>query len=183
MGKGVWPNFSEISRTGPRGGFLNMAEFDQRMSNYGQKGKMILIDKEGSLMTAGEYAQIFPDPGPYSLGKLPYFLKISKIRESIYCAENICNPRTYSIWRNMIYRAGYAETMIGEPRRHLATSELQLADQYFCNLVWETAIVDKFPARNAMGRSLTDYRLMVELLPKSDPLGRPSGKPSISGAI
>ena len=35
-----------------------MAEFDRRRANDGQKGTMIIIDKEGSLGDVGEYDQI-----------------------------------------------------------------------------------------------------------------------------
>ena len=35
-----------------------MAEFDQRRAKGGQKDKMIIIDKEGSLGDVGEYDQI-----------------------------------------------------------------------------------------------------------------------------
>ena len=48
----------------------------------------------------------------YRLGKLQYFFKISKIGEVIYCSENICSRKAYKFWRNMLYREGYAETML-----------------------------------------------------------------------
>ena len=77
MEKAAWPSFSEIPRMDSPREFLNMAESNQRRAKDGQKGKMIIIDKEGSLMTVGEYAQLSLEPGSYRLGKLPYFLKIS----------------------------------------------------------------------------------------------------------
>ena len=85
--------------------FLNMADFDRRSSKEFQKGKMIVIDKEGSLRAADGYGRISRDAGAYHLGKLPYFLKISKIREVVYCIGNICNRRTCRIWHNMLYRS------------------------------------------------------------------------------
>ena len=85
---------------------------------------MIILDKEGSLRASGEYASIYLEPAPYNIWGIPYFAKVSEIREIIYCAEGTCNRTTYLVWRNMIYKAGYAESMIGEHRRRLATSEL-----------------------------------------------------------
>ena len=51
----------------------------------------------------------------------------------------------------MLYRAGYAETMIGEPHRHLETPELDHVGQYSRNLVPETSCEDELAAQNAMG--------------------------------
>ena len=82
---GIWPKRGEISRMGPLGrgggGFLNIAECNLLRPKDGKGDKMITIDKEGILRTADEYEQISLDPGSYNLGKLPYFLKVSKIRK------------------------------------------------------------------------------------------------------
>ena len=73
---------------------LNMAEFTTAKSKDGLKDKTLIIDKDGSLKTVKEYEQISLGRGSYYLAKLPYFLKISKIREIIYCSENICARKT-----------------------------------------------------------------------------------------
>ena len=142
---------------------------------------MILIGKEGSPMTSNEYDQISPDPGSYNIGKLPYSPEVSKIREIICCAAGICNRWAYRIWRNMIYTVGYAETMIGEPHRHLATSELEQAGRYFWNLVFGTSRKDMRSIQSAMRETLTDYRLLVDLLHKSVPFGRTADNQSRTG--
>ena len=135
-----------------RAEFLNMSEFNQRRAKDGRKGKLIIIDKEGSPRTVEECGQIFLDPGSYHLGQLPYFLKISKTREAICCSENICNRRTYRTWRNMLYRAGYAETTIGESHRHSATPELEQVDRYFWNLALATSSKGKLSAKTQWGK-------------------------------
>ena len=44
---------------------------------------MIILDKEGGLKTSDGQESISNDAGTYRLGKLPYFLNNSKIREII----------------------------------------------------------------------------------------------------
>ena len=105
--------------------YMNIAECNRKRDKGCQKAKMIILAKEGSLRGACEYESISLDPAEYNTGKLPYFAKISKIRESIFRAEGICTRKTYLIWRNITYKVGYTATMIGESRRHLVTSELE----------------------------------------------------------
>ena len=71
--------------------------------------------------------------------------------------------------------------MIGEPRRHLATPELEQVDPYFWNLVSETSSKDELSGQNAMGRSLNDPRLTIEMLPKSISLAHTGRGASSSG--
>ena len=75
-------------------------------------------------------------------------------------------------WRNMIYKEGYAETTIGDRRRHSTTSELEQVGRYVRNTIFETSRESKTinPKRN--GDTLKGHRLMVELLPKSASFGR-----------
>ena len=86
--------------------YLNMAEFNLRSSKGGQEEKMAILDKDGILMTAGEYGTILLDDGRYSFGQLPYFLKIPNVREIIYCAAGLCESNTYVIGRNLLYGEG-----------------------------------------------------------------------------
>ena len=39
-----------------------------KRSKDGQNGKMLILDKEGALRTAGEYEDIYLDPGAYNVG-------------------------------------------------------------------------------------------------------------------
>ena len=100
---------------------------------------MAILDKGGSLKTAIEYESISLDSGTYRLAKLPYFLKVSKIGDVLYCTEGRRESETYSPRHNMLYKAGFPETIIGEAHRHLATSELELVGQFSWNSVLETA--------------------------------------------
>ena len=70
------------------------------------KDKTPVIDKDGSLKTSDEYEQIPPDQNSLKLGQLPYFFKISKIREIVYVSEGVCTLRTHRVWRNCLYKAG-----------------------------------------------------------------------------
>ena len=80
----------------------------------------------------------------------------------------------------MPYREDYAETMLGEHHRHLAIRELDLADQYFWNLFFETNRKDKLAVRNSTNLCLKDPILMVEMMPKSVSSGHPGERPSSS---
>ena len=117
----------------------------------GEKAKMVIIDKEGSLATADEYEQIPIGPCSYNIGGLPYFPKVSKTREIICFTEGIRNRRNYRIGRNMLYTSGYAEKTIGDTRFHLKTSELEHVGRYFWNSAIETSTKDKHCARSSMG--------------------------------
>ena len=71
--------------------------------------------------------------------------------------------------------------MIAESHSHLATSELEHVARYSGDLVCETAIKDKLSGQNAMGRSLTDSIIMVELIPKSVSCGHKWGETGYPG--
>ena len=50
-----------------------VAEFYLKMPKGGEKDKMRILDKEGSLRDTEEYEAISLDPGSYNLGGHPYF--------------------------------------------------------------------------------------------------------------
>ena len=85
----------------------------------------------------------------------------------MYCSENFCTPETYKIRHNALYNAGYAETLLGDPHRHLAIREMETADRYFRNLFLETSTPDNIAVQNATGQFVADPRLMVEISPKA----------------
>ena len=94
---------------------------------------------------------------------MPYSLKGFKPSGIIYCTDGLLGG-AYMIWNNAIYAAGYGETLIGCDRGHLATSELEQIDQYFWHLVFETPISQRITVSHAMETSLTNPRIMAELL-------------------
>ena len=57
----------------------------------------------------------------------------------MYCAEWLCTRKTYMAWRNMRYRAGYSETMIGAPPRHSAMSEFEHVGRFCWNSAFGTS--------------------------------------------
>ena len=61
---------------------------------------------------------------------MPHFLKYSKMRGIIYCAQCLCVCGAYVIWNNVIYAEGYAGTLIGDSHRHLATAALGEIGQF-----------------------------------------------------
>ena len=137
-----------------------------------------MVDKDGSLKTVNEYEQISPRRSSYRLGNLPFYLKNPKFRAISCCAENVCTRKTYVLWRNMLYEAGYSETSIGESRMLLVTRELETVGRYFWDLVFEASSQDKISAGNAMEMCLNYPRLTIEMLPKSASCGQPGEGPS-----
>ena len=89
--------------------------------------------------------------------------------------------KTYMAWRNVRYRVGYSETMIGRSLLHLATFALGRIGRFSWNMVFGTSRKPKLTIHSAMKKSLSEARLMVELLPKSMSFGRMGGKPSNKG--
>ena len=142
-----------------------------------KKDKTPILDKEGSLSTSDEYEAIYLGPGSYNVGEIPYFVKVSKIRAIIYCAECLRNRKTYLARRNMLYRSGYAETTVGESRRHLPTFELDRVGRFFWNSVFGAPSASKLTLPIAVDRTRTEARLMGELLRKSTSFGRQGGTP------
>ena len=153
--------------------FLNMAEFSNKRTPGGLKDKRLIIDKDGSLKTADEYEQIPPDQNSLKLGNLPYFLKIAKIRETVYVSEGVCTIKTYKVWRNRLYKAGYTDPLLGTANRLLTTEELETDDQYFRDSFFETSSRKKISARGATEPCFLEPRLMLELLPQPVAFGHP----------
>ena len=127
--------------------------------------KTLIVVKDGSLKTAIEYEQIPPDQNSLKLGELPYFFKISKIREIIYVSDGACTLKTYRDWRNFLYKAGYADPLLGTENRILTISELETVGRYFWDLVFGT-IQQKVSVRNAMESRFYNARLLLELTHK-----------------
>ena len=64
--------------------------------------------------------------------KLHIFSKVSKIREAIYGTEGVCSETAYKDWRNTLYTAGYADSIVHkEEQRLLTLGELEAAGQFF----------------------------------------------------
>ena len=77
----------------------------------------------------------------------------------------------------MLYKSGYAETMIGDSRRHLGTSELERNDRF--SGTWSLGpIKSKLKIRSATDQTLSVARLMVDLLPKATSFAILGGTPS-----
>ena len=112
----------------PWGKGLNMEEFNTKKGKGGVKDNALIIDKDGSLKTVGEYGQISSGRSAYYLGRPPYLFKIPKIRGITHCSENVCTRKTYNLWRNTHYKAVYAVTLRDVSHRHLAIRELEMAD-------------------------------------------------------
>ena len=82
-------------------GILKYVRIQRKKGSAGLKDKALIVDKDGSLNTATEYERIPPYQNSLKLGKLPYFFKISKIREGIiYVSDGARTLKTYRDWRN-----------------------------------------------------------------------------------
>ena len=73
-----------------------------------------------------------------TLSRTTIFPKIPMASEIIYCTDGLCGRKIYMVWNNMLYEEGYAETLIGGDRRHLADRDLEQAGRYFWHVVFET---------------------------------------------
>ena len=155
-----------------------MDEFAQKRPNVGPREKMDVIEKDGDLKTANGSDSVSLESAHYAFGKLPYFLQISEIREIIYCADGLCAKRTYMIWHNMLYTAGWAGAIVGAYRRLLAIDEMGGIDHYFRALVFGASSKNKQPVEEAAENALANARLMVELQPRFISVGFSNGEPS-----
>ena len=100
--------------------------------------------------------------------KPPYFLKISKIREVIYVTEGICSIIAYKEWHNTLYKAGYTDSL-GQPheQRLLTIGELEAVGRYFWEMVFDESSRGKFSIEKAMSKVSMNYRISMELVPKT----------------
>ena len=71
--------------------------------------------------------------------------------------------------------------MIGYPRRHFATSELDRADQFFRNSVFGDSRKSKLTTQSASGETLYEARLTAELVHNATSFWRQGEKPSNNG--
>ena len=155
----------------------------QLKKNSCLKDQTLAIDKDGNPKASDDFGNI-PPPSQNALkgGKTPYFLKISKIREIIYISAGVCSVKSYRLWYNALYKAGYAEPLIGGgTSRLLALEELGSVDQFFWNNTFETPTQHKIPIGEAIGAVFFTSRLAIELLPKPNFSGRPA--PSVGGLL
>ena len=107
-----------------------MAEFNLKKSSCLEE-QTIIIDKDGSLKATNEYGDIFADQNSVKVGKTPYCLEIPKIRATVYVSEGVRTIHSYRLLNNSLYKAGYAEALIGgAPSRRLALEELESVSQF-----------------------------------------------------
>ena len=125
------------------------------LKNSGPKGKTLTIDKDGNPKATDDFGDISPGRNALEVGKTPYFLKISKIREIIYISEGVCSLKSYRLWRISLYKEGHAEAPIGGggPTRLLTLEELESVGQFVRNNVFGTSIRQKNPSGEQLGRS------------------------------
>ena len=83
------------------GGILEYGRI-QLKKNPGLKEQTLTIDKDGNPKATDDFGNISPYQGALKVGKTPYFLKSSKIREIIYISEGACSQKAYRLWRNAL---------------------------------------------------------------------------------
>ena len=106
-----------------------MSEYSIFKAINSKEGSLTSI--EGSLKVRNEFGNFPSDSESIKHDKTPYFLKISKIGESIYISEGVCSLRAYKEWRNTLYKAGYAESLVQKETQRLPTlEELEAAGQF-----------------------------------------------------
>ena len=114
------------------------------------------------------------------LGKTPYISKVSKIREIIFASEGVFPIGSYVEWRNSLYRAGYAESLVQKDnRRLLILGELEAAGRYFWECAFGTSTQERITVEKAMAQVSLSHRAPMKLLQKPLPpslYGPPSGE-------
>ena len=147
------------------GKFLNMGEYSIFKAANSKDGSLTLI--QGSIKVSNEFGNFSADDESIQRGKTPYFLKISKIRESIYISEGVCSLREYKERRNTLYKSGYAESLVRkETHRLSALEELEAAGQFFWDLVFATSARGSISIEMAASQVSLNYMISLELLPK-----------------
>ena len=78
-----------------------MGEFPH-FKNSSSKERLVTCG-EWALKLVSEFDFFSADPESIKHAETPYFLKVSKIRESIYVSEGVCSLKAYKEWRNTLY--------------------------------------------------------------------------------
>ena len=148
------------------GKYLIMAEFAKTRSGNGDREEMAVVETNGGLKAADAVDSISLTQSQETSGKLPYFIKVPKIREIISRTEGLCEWETYMVWRNNIYAGVWDGDVFGEARRLLPINGLGGIDQFLWVIVFETSSQNQHPAVTEMQLSLSNPRLVIELLPR-----------------
>ena len=115
------------------------------------KEQALIIDKDGSLKATDDFEHISADRNSLIVGKDPYLLKISKIREIIYISDGACALKSYRLRRNYLYKTGYKKAPIGTWASLLwAIEELDPVGQFSRISVFETLSRQKISLGEAM---------------------------------
>ena len=74
----------------------------------------------------------------------------------------------YKEWRNTLYKAGYAESIVHKKeQRLLASEELEAVGQFFWGSVFSESSRGRIPIEMAMGKVSLNHRICMELAPKN----------------
>ena len=86
----------------------------------------------------------------------------------IYFAEGVCSLTAYKEWRNTLYKAGYAESIVHKNgQRLLKLEELEAADRYFWDSVSAESSRERIFIEMAMGKVSLNHRISTELAPRA----------------
>ena len=96
-----------------------MSEYSIFKAINSKEGSLTSI--EGSLKVRNEFGNFPSDSESIKHDKTPYFLKISKISESIYISEGAFSLRAYKERRDTLYKAGRAESLVQKETHRLLT--------------------------------------------------------------
>ena len=145
--------------------YKNLSEFNKQKNSRGTKSFEI---EDGSLKVYNKYGDFVVDPASIQNAKTPYFLKVSKIREVIYVTEGVCSIIAYKEWHNTLYKAGYTDSLVQKDEQRLLTiDELEAVDQYFWEMVFDESSREQISIEKAMSRVSMNYRISMELVPKT----------------
>ena len=121
------------------GGFLNLKNARASKSNTSE-------EVDGILRIRNKYESFSVDPESIRRAKTPYFPNVSKIRGVIFVMEGVCSATAYKEWRNTLYKAGYADSIVHKEELLLLTlKELEAVGLYFWESVSRNLVREESP--------------------------------------
>ena len=137
----------------------------KKRSIDGAYEQMFVIETSPSVKTANASAPISLDTSPFTQGRHPYFRKVSKIREIVYCADGLFGGITYTPRHNQMYSAGWDGQIFGDDRSIVAIYALEQIERFRWTLFFGTSNAEQSPVVTAMHIVLPNPRLVIALMP------------------
>ena len=98
---------------------MNLSEFNKKNLKVAKSTTLGGLN----LKVANDYEASVVGTSSIQNAKTHYFLKVSKIRETIYVSEGVCSIGYYKERHNTLYKAGYTGSLVRRDEQRLLTLE------------------------------------------------------------